>query len=957
MGELVATLTLDDSKFQATLKNAMDGLKAATWGKAADQAGDAASDNLTLDSGKFEADAEQAQGSLNASEFGAAADQASAAASSGLTLDDAKFAADADVAADQLNSSEFRAAAGEASAAASSALTLDSGKFAGDANAAADEISPSKFRGAAKGASNAASSALTLDDSKFSGDAKSAMEALSSTEWKAAGTAAGAAAAAGLGIGMTSAINVDGAVNKVSARLQLTEAESARVGKVAGGLFADGYGESIDDITGSVSAVISSMEGMRGASESELSKVTEAALGVAETFDIDVSRAAQVAGQMMRQGLAPDAQSAFDMIAQGAANVSDGLEGDLLDALDEYGPYFEQLGLSGESAMSMLVKGSEKGMYGIDKTGDALKELSLRMVESDTTASETLGSMGLSMDTLADDMAVGGERGRSAMNEVIDGLLGIQDPGKRASAAIDLFGAPLEDMSTADIPKFLQTLKTGGDGLGDFSGAATKAGQELNSGLGSQLEQVKRSFVQQLGGIGQAILPMIQPVLDTLKQFMPVIAPLTLAVGGFGLAVLGINAAMAAWTAITTAWTVVTKAATIAQKALNIAMRMNPIGIIITLIAALVAGLIWFFTQTETGKAIWQGFVDWLVTAWEWIKTTAVTVFNGIVNTITGAWNWIKTTTSEVWNTIVTWVKDNWQSILDWLSLLNPVTAVIRHWDKIKAATGAAWDWVTNKLKGVWQGIITWIATSVTKVWNKVKDGWNKVKSTTSSVWNAIKTAISNVFTSVVRNVQARVNFIKSSMQNAWARVKSVTSSAWNGIKTAVSNGITGAVNFVRQLPGRALSALGNIGSKLYNSGWSMIQGFKDGIVSAFNNAVNAVRNGLQRIRNFFPFSPAKEGPFSGKGWTFYSGQSMSEGLAAGIASREADVARQTEAIMKAAAFSAPDVGIDATGRKDRASQSSLDPSSNITFNITNPVAEPTSETARKASAYIGVSV
>ncbi|MGO3072448.1 MAG: phage tail tape measure protein, partial [Brevibacterium linens] len=593
----------------------MDGLKAATWGKAADQAGDAASDNLTLDSGKFEADAEQAQGSLNASEFGAAADQASAAASSGLTLDDAKFAADADAAADQLNSSEFRAAAGEASAAASSALTLDSGKFAGDANAAADEISPSKFRGAAKGASNAASDALGLDDSKFSGDAKGALEALSSTEWKAAGTAAGAAAAAGLGIGMTSAINVDGAVNKVSAKLQLTEAESSRVGKVAGGLFADGYGESIDDITGSVSAVISSMEGMRGASETELSKVTEAALGVAETFDIDVSRAAQVAGQMMRQGLAPDAQAAFDMIAQGASDVSDGLEGDLLDALDEYGPYFEQLGLSGESAMSMLVEGAEKGMYGIDKTGDALKELSLRMVESDTTASDALGSMGLSMDTLADDMAVGGDRGREAMNEVIDGLLGIQDPGKLASTAIDLFGAPLEDMSTADIPQFLQSLKTGGDGLGDFSGAATEAGQELNSGFGSQMEQLKRGFIQELGSIGQQVLPMIQPVLDMLKQFMPVIAPLALAVGGFGAAVLGINAAMAAWTAITTAWTAVTKVAAVAQRAFNLALIANPIGLIITAIIALVGFLIWFFTQTEVGKQIWSGFIDWLAAA------------------------------------------------------------------------------------------------------------------------------------------------------------------------------------------------------------------------------------------------------------------------------------------------------------------------------------------------------
>lgn len=396
-----------------------------------------------------------------------------------------------------------------------------------------------------------------------------------------------------------------------------------------------------------------------------------------------------------------------------------------------------------------------------------------------------------------------------------------------------------------------------------------------------------------------------------------------------------------------------------ALKSLWLTMMANPIVLIIAAVVAIVAALVWFFTQTETGKQIWASFMEWLGNAWEWIKTTAVTVFNAVVDAIVGAWNWIKTKTSEIWNTVVNWIKDNWQSIVDFLALLNPVTAVIRHWDKIKAATAAVWNWIVTKIKTIWNNIITAVTNAVNKVKTWVTNAWNTIKSTTSNVWNGIKTAIANVFSGIVRNVQARINFIKSTMQNAWARVKSVTSNAWNGIKTAVSNGITGAVNFVRQLPGRALSALGNIGSKLYNSGWSMIQGFKDGIVSAFNNAVNAVKNGLQRIRNFFPFSPAKEGPFSGKGWTWYSGQSMSEGLAAGMAAGASDVVRQSEALMSAAAFDVPDVpGLTVpTSRNDSSQDDAIRPANNVTFNITNPVAEPTSETARKASAYIGVSI
>ena len=39
----------------------------------------------------------------------------------------------------------------------------------------------------------------------------------------------------------------------------------------------------------------------------------------------------------------------------------------------------------------------------------------------------------------------------------------------------------------------------------------------------------------------------------------------------------------------------------------------------VELLVALVAGLVWFFTQTELGQQIWQGFVDALAAAWTWL--------------------------------------------------------------------------------------------------------------------------------------------------------------------------------------------------------------------------------------------------------------------------------------------------------------------------------------------------
>ena len=398
-----------------------------------------------------------------------------------------------------------------------------------------------------------------------------------------------------------------------------------------------------------------------------------------------------------------------------------------------------------------------------------------------------------------------------------------------------------------------------------------------------------------------------------------------------------------------------------ALKALWLTMLANPIVLIIAAVVAIVAALVWFFTQTETGKKIWSAFMDWLGQAWEWIKTTAVTVFNAVVTAITTAWNWVKDTSVAIWNGFISWIVGLWNGIIGTAKavFLGIGTAIITAWNWIKTKTSDVWNAIINWIKDTWNKIITTISDAVNKVKNWISDAWTMIKTMTAKLWNGIKLAIARAIISAVRTVQNKVNQIKNWIRNTWNSVKSTTSNAWNAIKNGVSNGINGAVNFVRRLPGRALSALGNIGSKLYNSGKAMIDGFKDGIVNAFNNAVNAVKNGLSRIRNFFPFSPAKEGPFSGKGYTIYSGQALTEDFAKGMSMAESDVVRQAEAITKAAAFEVPDVpgmsGPNMGGANGAGGQAASGVTNN--FKIVNPVAEPTSETARKASAYIGVNI
>lgn len=104
-----------------------------------------------------------------------------------------------------------------------------------------------------------------------------------------------------------------------------------------------------------------------------------------------------------------------------------------------------------------------------------------------------------------------------------------------------------------------------------------------------------------------------------------------------------------------------------------------------------------------------------------------------------------------------------------------------------------------------------------------------------------------------------------------------------NGQPSVIGDAINGIIAWFQSIPERITGVFSNAKSLLYQAGQNIIQGLADGIKAAANRAVDSMAGVLSTIREYLPFSPAKVGPFSGKGWTLYSGQSMMESLADGI--------------------------------------------------------------------------
>lgn len=106
------------------------------------------------------------------------------------------------------------------------------------------------------------------------------------------------------------------------------------------------------------------------------------------------------------------------------------------------------------------------------------------------------------------------------------------------------------------------------------------------------------------------------------------------------------------------------------------------------------------------------------------------------------------------------------------------------------------------------------------------------------------------------------------------------------GLVTGIVQAIPQIGSAIAQVGSSILSAVAGFPRMLFESGKKIISGLIDGIKSMFSSAKNAVSGLLSGIRNLLPFSPAKEGPFSGHGWTLYSGMSIAEALADGMQRR-----------------------------------------------------------------------
>lgn len=540
-------------------------------------------------------------------------------------------------------------------------------------------------------------------------------------------------------------------------------------------------------------------------------------------------------------------------------------------SLQQYGSFNDAVS-KGAVSMDMLNKAMEKMAKG---SGGGIK------------------TIGDAWDSFNETMSIALVPTLNALTPIISGLIDqMSDWGESAGKAVtnvvkyfqDLFQKLQENAATLAFLEAWDSIKSA------FSSIVSIIGNVINSFLGINTETTKNAtsidnvaksiavFAGKFSEVTKKIADFLQKIsesksaIDTLKGTLVVLASAFVALK----VINGIVKAIELYNNIV-------KIGTAIQGAFNAVMAINPFVALGIAIAAIVAGLVYFFTQTETGKKAWASFVDFLKSAWD-----------GIVSFFSGIGQWF----ADIWNGAVDGAKGIWQGLVDWFSgivqgvqnIWNGITTFFTTlWTTVVTGIQTAWAGVTGFFTGLWDGIVnvvttvfTTIASLVTGAYNWFVTTFQPLISFFQSIFGLVGSVINLAFQlilAIIRGAYQLIvsawngisgffgvifNAVKSVVSTVFSAIGSFASSAWgvvSSIWSAVSGFFSGIFNAVSDVVSGVFSALGGFASKA----WGTITDVFNGVADFFKGAFDGVKNIVSGVFDAF-------GKFASNAWDAITG-------------------------------------------------------------------------------------
>ena len=326
------------------------------------------------------------------------------------------------------------------------------------------------------------------------------------------GAAATTAAVAIGGMAVNTAQDIDKAVDSYIVATGSATESTEQYQNILENIYKGNYGEDFQDIADSMAQV---KQQLGDIDDSELQGITEDALALRDAFGYEVNESVRAAKMLMDQ-FGISGEEAYNLIAQGAQQGLD-KNGDLLDSINEYSVHFKQNGLDATDMFNAFKAGADSGAFSIDKIGDAIKEMGIRM--KDGSANEALQSIKLDADEITQAFGEGGDKASQAFDQVINGLKNIEDPIQQNVAGVAIFGTMWEDLGKDAVLALTDT-----ENKFDETMATMDQLKEVKyDNLSDMFEALKRNVEMLVLPLGNALMPILTQVIQIINDNMPVI--------------------------------------------------------------------------------------------------------------------------------------------------------------------------------------------------------------------------------------------------------------------------------------------------------------------------------------------------------------------------------------------------------------------------------------------------
>lgn len=181
---------------------------------------------------------------------------------------------------------------------------------------------------------------------------------------------------------------------------------------------------------------------------------------------------------------------------------------------------------------------------------------------------------------------------------------------------------------------------------------------------------------------------------------------------------------------------------------------------------------------------------------------------------------------------------------------------------------------VAGVIKDVLIPTIKWLVTEFVGLIDygvKIIQKFGELSVAWRTYWDQIKAAFADANTKIRAGIEA------------FSQLPEIARRHWDAMYQAIKQKIGEILVDVTAFPGKMLDAILAPVKKFYDAGQSLMGAFADGINSKASAAQDAAGNVVGGTASLFPQSPAKTGPFSGRGYTDERGRILIQDFAKGI--------------------------------------------------------------------------